>query len=139
MLRLVTAVNDAINNTSLVLLFEVGGAKLLFAGDAEHAAWDFILKDEATRKSLADIRLYKVSHHGSGNGTPKKLFWEKLKNLKTNKQAPGRLITLLSGEREAQWDDIPAPTLRKALRKKTTMHSTYDQDDQQGPWEVDLP
>lgn len=138
-LRLVTAVNGALNNTSLVLLFEVKGKGLLFAGDAEHAAWDFILSDEANRQRLRKVRLYKVSHHGSGNGTPKADFWEKLKNRSKDADARARLVTLLSGSKSHGFDSIPASTLHDVLSAESKMMSTYAADDQEAPWVVAFP
>ena len=72
------------NNTSLILLFEVNGKKLLFPGDAQLENWSYAVKDaddaDATRALLADVDVYKVGHHGSLNATPKKLLWEAFRN-----------------------------------------------------------
>jgi hypothetical protein len=74
-----------LNNQSLVVLFEFGGKKLLFAGDAQAGNWEYWLykmdgpiKDptkagemvEASKELLQSIDFYKVGHHGSTNATP---------------------------------------------------------------------
>ena len=68
------SIDDALNNTSLILLFDIGGKKLLFPGDAQIENWRYALFDAPTggdiRASLADVAIYKVGHHGSLNGTP---------------------------------------------------------------------
>ncbi len=80
LLEIVRALDDQMNNTSLILLFEVGGKKLLFPGDAQIENWSYALRGapDATKiaKLLADVDFYKVGHHGSLNATPRKLLWE---------------------------------------------------------------
>jgi hypothetical protein len=78
LLEIVRALDDAMNNTSLILLFEVGGKRLLFPGDAQIENWSYALTRAKTDKSLRDrlsaVDLYKVGHHGSLNATPKSLW-----------------------------------------------------------------
>ena len=73
-----SALDDAINGTSLVLAFEVNGHLLLFGGDAEYGTWSEVLGDQDLRRLLARTTLYKVSHHGSYNGTPRSFVDELL-------------------------------------------------------------
>jgi hypothetical protein len=80
--RIVRTVDDALNNTSLILLIDVGDKRLLLPGDAQSENWSWALvhapeKDEY-RELLAKVDLYKVGHHGSRNATPKSLYglWE---------------------------------------------------------------
>jgi hypothetical protein len=78
LLRLTRALDDAMNNTSVVLLFEVGDRRLLFPGDAQIENWSYALdcpEDEAEplREHLREVDLYKVGHHGSRNATPRSL------------------------------------------------------------------
>jgi len=78
-------IENFLNNQSLVVLFEFGGKKLLFAGDAQAGNWEYWLfkmsepiKDptkagdivEASKELLQTIDFYKVGHHGSTNATP---------------------------------------------------------------------
>lgn len=77
--NLALKMNSGINNTSLVLAFELPKSKkiLLFAGDAQRGNWiswdDQTWKDKrkkVTAKSILERTvLYKVGHHGSHNAT----------------------------------------------------------------------
>lgn len=73
---LALAMNNATNNASLVLAFELskGGKVLLFVGDAQAGNWrswsDRAFGDGVTaRDLLGRTVLYKVGHHGSHNAT----------------------------------------------------------------------
>ena len=98
LLEIVRILDKQMNNTSVILLFEVGGKKLLFPGDAQLENWMFALKDaknaKATRKLLAGVDLYKVGHHGSLNATPKTLW--KLFSGKGGPARRNRLTTVMS-------------------------------------------
>lgn len=94
LLELVLIMDDALNNTSVILLFEVGGRKLLFPGDAQIENWEYALHDEEAMKLLADVDVYKVGHHGSRNATPKTL-WNNFKNRGAEGKR-GRLTTIIS-------------------------------------------
>jgi len=67
---LAVSVDDALNGTSLVLLFEIGETLLLFPGDAQWGTWEAILNDDAWVALLDRVAFYKVGHHGSHNATP---------------------------------------------------------------------
>jgi beta-lactamase superfamily II metal-dependent hydrolase len=62
-----------INSTSLVLILEIGKARLLLPGDAEWGTWKRILQDEEARTLLRGATFLKVGHHGSHNATAKTL------------------------------------------------------------------
>jgi beta-lactamase superfamily II metal-dependent hydrolase len=74
--------DDLRNQTSVVLLLEWRGRRLLFTGDAEwqgkpfskdkgNASWDIMLENDKTFGHLAEpLDFLKVGHHGSVNGTP---------------------------------------------------------------------
>jgi hypothetical protein len=78
---LALAMNNATNNASLVLAFELSkrGKVLLFAGDAQAGNWrswsEDEFDDESVKVSAEDLLrrtvLYKVGHHGSHNATMK--------------------------------------------------------------------
>jgi beta-lactamase superfamily II metal-dependent hydrolase len=80
--RIVRTVDDALNNTSLILLVDAGDRRLLLPGDAQIENWSWSLMHapdkEENLELLAGVDLYKVGHHGSRNATPKSLFhlWE---------------------------------------------------------------
>lgn len=85
-LRLARAAHSEVNNTSLVLLIEAFGHRLLFPGDVELRGWASILHAEETRDALRDVTVYKASHHGAGNGTPRSvwaLIGQRTANLRT--------------------------------------------------------
>lgn len=128
--RLVRQLDDALNNTSLILLLEVGGVSMLFPGDAQIENWTFTLdrlaRDEALRDRLAGIDLYKVGHHGSRNATPRSLhaLW------KARAADAPRLTALMSTRRGVHGESVatavPRSTLVNALREVADLHSTDD-------------
>lgn len=63
------AVDGMINSTSLVLLLEIGKARLLLPGDAEWGTWKRILASSQARELLEGATFFKVGHHGSHNAT----------------------------------------------------------------------
>lgn len=74
MLSIVTILDDQMNNTSVILLFEIGGKYLLFPGDAQFENWDYALKQKRVQSLLKKVTVYKVGHHGSLNATPKRMW-----------------------------------------------------------------
>lgn len=67
------AVDDMINSTSLVLVLDIGSARLLLPGDAEWGTWKRILANNKARSLLRGATFFKVGHHGSHNATSKTL------------------------------------------------------------------
>lgn len=131
LLQIVRTLDNQMNNTSLILLVEVGGKKLLFPGDAQIENWSYALQEAEdagkTRTLLADVDVYKVGHHGSLNATPKTLLWENF----TKKGKTKRLRTLLStlpGKhgKVASKTEVPRRPLLEALEKETTLLNTHD-------------
>jgi hypothetical protein len=125
MLSIVRALDSALNNTSVILLFEVGGRKLLFPGDAQYESWAYAL--QRMGKQLTDVDVYKVGHHGSLNGTPKSLW--KLFRKRSHRRIPQRLTTLLSTLPGKHGDtlrgtEVPRRTLLTELRKNSNLYST---------------
>lgn len=110
--ELAAAIDQAVNNTSLVMMIEVGGQFLLFPGDAQWGTWKAILDDHDHRALLARTTMLKVSHHGSHNGTPKELV-EHILSKGT--------VSLVSTELVKQWPDVPRLPLLKALSEKTIL------------------
>ena len=78
MMSLLRVMDGVLNNTSVILLVQIGETRLLFPGDAQIENWSYALFDApnsaAIRAELADTNLYKVGHHGSLNATPKTLW-----------------------------------------------------------------
>jgi hypothetical protein len=130
LLEIVRSLDDQMNNTSLILLFEVLGKKLLFPGDAQIENWSFALEDaddaKKIRALLADVDVYKVGHHGSLNATPRKLLWERFRK-RQGKQLKTLLSTLPGKHGKTQSrTEVPRRTLLTALRNESQLKSTTD-------------
>jgi hypothetical protein len=54
-LGIVTTLDSYLNNTSLILLFEVNGKKFLFPGDAQLENWSWALGQPGINKLLKDV------------------------------------------------------------------------------------
>lgn len=63
--------DKAVNGTSLLLMFEMGRAHLLFPGDAQWGTWQNALADSEFKELLRKTNFLKVGHHGSHNATPR--------------------------------------------------------------------
>jgi ribonuclease BN (tRNA processing enzyme) len=125
-LSLVRALDDQMNNTSVILLFDAGSKRLLFPGDAQIENWRYALQSPLA--SLLDsVDLYKVGHHGSRNATPRSL-WKKFAR-KGPKTTPGRLTSVMStrhgkhGSVESH-TEVPRQTLVNALDAESDLYST---------------
>ena len=94
LLSIVRMLDKAMNNTSVILLFEIGKTKILFPGDAQYENWMYALSKDSIKARLKDVRVYKVGHHASLNATPKTL-WNGFARKGTASK-DGRLQTLLS-------------------------------------------
>jgi hypothetical protein len=131
MLEIVRILDSVMNNTSVILHFEVGGKKLLFPGDAQIENWSYALEEAtrnpAFRKLLEDVDVFKVGHHGSRNANPKSL-WEMFKK-KSAAPSEKRLQTFVStmegkhGNPEKK-TEVPRLSLVEALQSQSTYFST---------------
>jgi hypothetical protein len=139
LLGVVRALDSALNNTSLILMFEIGGKKLLFPGDAQIENWQYVLAKAAKdtnegrelRELLSQVDLYKVGHHGSLNATPKTL-WGMFAKRSVSKSDPDRMHSVVSTMggvhgRTSQHTEVPRQTLMRALKAQTNLHSTQFQ------------
>lgn len=128
LLSIVRTLDDAMNNTSLILLFEIGDTCLLFPGDAQWENWRYALAQEKYKKLLARVNVYKVGHHGSLNATPKTL-WKGFDN-KGGAGSAHRLLSLLSTRNGLHGDSeetaVPRSTLVTALKANSTLIDTRD-------------
>jgi hypothetical protein len=122
LLEIVRSMDKALNNTSVILLFEVGGKKLLFPGDAQIENWAFALSHDDVRKTLESVDFYKVGHHGSLNATPKSL-WNAF--AKQDKGLFTAVSTLrdVHGHSESK-TEVPRSTLVTELRKHSHFRTT---------------
>lgn len=127
LLQLVRILDSVLNNTSLILLFEACGKKLLFPGDAQIENWAYALAQPHVRKLLADVSTYKVGHHGSLNATPKSMW----KLFQQKKSKGGDLKTFMSsrpGKHGSSQNDseVPRKKLVTELVKESDHYSTLD-------------
>lgn len=134
LLEIVRALDDQMNNTSVILLFEVGDKKLLFPGDAQIENWSYALEDApdhaSTRALLADVDLYKVGHHGSLNATPKKLLWEGFSKRGSGKGLKTMLSTLPGKHGKTRNDtEVPRRPLLQALEEESDLKNTNNRND----------
>jgi hypothetical protein len=128
-LQIVRMLDSAMNNTSVILAFQVGDTCLLFPGDAQIENWEFALGQEKYAELLANVDLYKVGHHGSRNATPKSL-WKMFDNKSTNQGAASRLKTLMSTLEhkhgsEDNRTEVPRQTLVSELKRNSSLLSTH--------------
>lgn len=117
-LKLATVTNDSgllsaasilersVNNTSLFLVLDVAGTRLVFPGDAQEGAWQHVLGNPVSADLLRDAAFYKIGHHGSHNATPKAF-------VQSVWQDGG--YAMLPWGRVKLWKDIPKAELLAAL------------------------
>jgi hypothetical protein len=118
LLGLVRILDKTMNNTSVILVFEVGQKKLLFPGDAQIENWSCALDKKNIARLLKDVTLYKVGHHGSRNATPKTL-WNNFDHRGV-KGTKNRLQTIISTMKKKHGHikshtEVPRRTLVDAL------------------------
>jgi len=128
LLEIVRQLDQQMNNTSLILLFEVKGMKLLFPGDAQLENWTYALREAKDTKKvcamLADVDFYKVGHHGSLNATPRKLLWEAFKKRK-GRQLCTMMSTMAGKHGKTQSKtEVPRRTLVTALKSQSRLKNT---------------
>lgn len=105
---LAAALDSAINNTSVVLLMEFKGRRLLFPGDAQWGSWEaWMTGPDVTH--VKNLSFLKLSHHGSHNGTPQ----DAVALL-----ARRGLRTMVSTQ-DGVHNRVPRPSLLSALGKAT--------------------
>lgn len=128
LLQIVRMLDKAMNNTSVILVFQVGQTRLLFPGDAQIENWQYALNQKKYQSLLSSVNLYKVGHHGSRNATPKSL-WKLFKNKSTDKNTTKRLQSLMSTMEhkhgsEASHTEVPRKTLVSELQHESTLFTT---------------
>ncbi len=134
LLSIVRALDRAMNNTSLILLFTVGARRMLFPGDAQIENWLYALKEapdaEANRAELAAVNVYKIGHHGSLNATPKSLwslfFDSHHKRGPKSRQPLSTVCSTMDGKHghESSHTEVPRHTLVTELEERSDYFST---------------
>jgi hypothetical protein len=133
LLRVVTWLDEVMNNTSVVLLIKAGNRRLLFSGDAQLESWQWITADSpvaaTNRKNLKKVDLYKVGHHGSRNATPKASLY----GLWAPTNATPRGVVSLMSTREDVYGEsdntfVPSNNLKTGLNAAPMVLITTLQD-----------
>jgi beta-lactamase superfamily II metal-dependent hydrolase len=114
----------SVNNTSLMIMFEIGKGFLLFPGDSQWGNWNQALSSN-WRELLEKTTFYKVGHHGSHNATPI-TFVEKV--LGKNFWAMA-----CTGPTQDWTDIIPRKKLLEKLRVKSDRVVRSDRQDVPDP------
>lgn len=112
------ALDGAVNNTSLMLVFEIGSAVFVFPGDAQWGCWKPLLADGNAMALLGRASFLKVGHHGSENATPR----EVVAGL-----PDGSVPAMISAARIDRFPRVPEDNLVRALAKKGFMVARTDQ------------
>lgn len=125
-LGVAVALEQAVNGTSLMLMFEIGRAFLLFPGDAQWGTWDAVLKDPDSRELLSKTTFYKIGHHGSHNATPVEFVEDVLGD---------GFAAMASVKPVKQWKFIPKAELMTELRKRSPAVVRSDRAEPKEPGE----
>jgi hypothetical protein len=138
LLWIVRTLDKQMNNTSLILVFEVGGSRLLFPGDAQIENWQYALANAEYRKLLADTTLYKVGHHGSRNATPKTGLWDHFAKRSAKKDDADRMwsfVSTMAGKHgTTETTRVPRKTLVAALEHDTNFRTTQNFERTEPDW-----
>ena len=124
---LAVSLDSAVNGTSLMLVFRIGRAHLLFPGDAQWGTWRAAMDDPDWNRLLSKTRFYKVGHHGSHNATPIEFVEETLDEA-------DKLAAMVSVRPRRNWPHIPRKPLLSALKKRKAKVSRSDQKAQFAPF-----
>lgn len=135
LLRIVRDLDDALNNTSLILLIDAGDKRMLFPGDAQIENWNYALKESKEgkgmsagqiRRLLRGVDFYKVGHHGSRNATPRTLLEQIWGD--TDRDLVAMMATKKKVHGKSEKTAVPRQTLVEALldRTKNRLYSTAE-------------
>ena len=113
------SIDRASNNTSVVLLIEWNGWKLLFTGDAERRSWRTMDKHGLVQP----VDFLKVSHHGSDTGMPPDEILDKL--LPTS-PPPARRPRGAVSTYPNTYPGVPDKVTLDRLRERLDLRSTRD-------------
>jgi beta-lactamase superfamily II metal-dependent hydrolase len=121
---LAATLESAVNGTSLMLMLDVGKARLLLPGDAQWGTWQAALEDPEWKPLFKGADFYKVGHHGSHNATPMRFVEHHLKDGVSAKAS----VTPI-----AKWKNIPRAPLLTALADKHAVIARSDQPTKAAP------
>ena len=101
------SLDKAVNGTSLMLVLKIGQAYLLFPGDAQWGTWQAALRNPTANALLRKTTFFKVSHHGSHNGTPREF-------VEGHHARPGRVVYGVHRPRRAMAGDPESGVARRS-------------------------
>jgi hypothetical protein len=112
------AIDKASNNTSIVLLLEWNGWRLLFTGDAEKSSWRMM----DSKGLVSPVHFLKVSHHGSETGMPPPEILDKLLPLPPPAgPRPRAAVSTYPGNYPGVPNDLTLDGLRERADVRTTL------------------
>lgn len=132
--------NELKNNTSIVLLLEWRGRRLLFTGDAEwrnkkftkkknNSCWNVMLEKDKDYGHLSKpIDLLKVGHHGSINGSPfsaEEGFDHAVLDNLLPEQGQGLAVVSTLAGKHGETNPVPYPKLMEELGRRITNACEY--------------
>lgn len=127
------AIDAAKNNSSVVLLLEWKGWRLLFPGDAELKSWTTMAEAEVLRP----VHFLKVSHHGSANGTPR---GELLDFILPHHPDDDRERIALASTLPEVYSGVPDADTLEALHERGLSVLSLDREAPQGSWlDIEFP
>jgi beta-lactamase superfamily II metal-dependent hydrolase len=103
------ALDQVLNNTSLVTLFSYRGKSLLFPGDAQYGNWQSWMNTPDAETVLDHIDFFKIAHHGSHNATPKSAL-EKMR----------KGFAAMISTQNRPWPSIPFEKMLDRLEEKAS-------------------
>lgn len=129
---------DVKNNTSVVLLLEWRGRRLLFPGDAEwertepeegvrNGSWEVMIEEDKKYGHLRQpLDFLKVSHHGSANGTPFLVGEEEQPLLDPILPRGGAARASVSTGEKFSDHDVPSRALMEELGRRAGNACKYE-------------
>ena len=115
-------IDQASNNTSVVLCLEWKGWRLLFPGDAEKRSWKTMDKAGV----IKPVHFLKVSHHGSHTGMPPTEPVDILQKLLPLPAPDARKRTSVVSTYPLTYSGVPDDPTLTELRRRTELHATTD-------------
>jgi hypothetical protein len=128
------AIDKATNNTSLVILLEWRGWKLLFPGDAEMKSWQLMDRWD----QLEEVHFVKVSHHGSHSGMPPPELLDKLLPGSSVDAPDGRQRYAVVSTAPETYSSVPDEATLDELRQRCRLFSTKEDVEDEGCLYVEL-
>jgi beta-lactamase superfamily II metal-dependent hydrolase len=128
------AIDKAKNNTSLVILLEWRGWKLLFPADAEKKSWRMMDQHH----QLEEVHFLKVSHHGSDTGMPPAEMLDKILPGESQVAADGRPRYAVVSTAPKTYSSVPDEATLDELRQRCTLFSTKENVEDAGHLYIDL-